>query len=56
MDSMSVTYFRKTLSVAIRSLTVVQACRTVAWSLPPISWPIVASEQLEYIMHIVMKN
>ena len=42
---MSVTYCLKVLSVDIRSETVVHACSTVAWSLPPISAPIVDREQ-----------
>ena len=45
ISSMSPMYWRKALSVVIRSWTVVQAWRTVAWSLPPSSAPMVDREQ-----------
>ena len=50
MFSMSETYWRKVLSVDMRSWTVVQAWRTVAWSFPPSSEPIVEREQLGMMM------
>ena len=55
MFSMSLTHWRKSLSVAMRSWTVLQACSTVAWSLPPISMPMVESEQLRiWVRHSYM--
>lgn len=42
--SISVIWFRKCLSVSIRLLTVLHACSTVAWSLPPMCEPMLASD------------